>query len=51
MLYWAIVFFVISIVAAIFGFGNISAATAGIGKVLFFVFMVFFVLALLFNIL
>ncbi len=35
MLYWAVVFFVIAIVAAVFGFGNISAQATGIAKILF----------------
>jgi uncharacterized membrane protein YtjA (UPF0391 family) len=38
MLYWAAVFFVIALVAAIFGFGGIAAGAAGIAKTLFFVF-------------
>jgi uncharacterized membrane protein YtjA (UPF0391 family) len=47
MLYWAAVFFVIAIVAALFGFGNIAVAAAAIAKVLFFVFVVLFLLSLL----
>jgi uncharacterized membrane protein YtjA (UPF0391 family) len=47
MLYWALVFLIISIVAAIFGFTRISAVTAGIAKVLFFIFIVLFILALI----
>ena len=30
MLYWALVFFVVAILAAIFGFGGIAAGAAGI---------------------
>ena len=40
MLYWAIVFFVIAIVAAIFGFGGIAAGAAGIAKILFVIFLI-----------
>jgi len=40
MLYWAIVFLVISLVAGALGFGGISTAAAGISKILFFVFLV-----------
>ena len=43
MLYWALVFFIISILAAIFGFTGISMATAGIAKMLFFLFVVLFI--------
>lgn len=46
MLYWAAVFFLIAILAAVFGFGGIAAASAGIAKILFFVFVVLFVIAL-----
>jgi uncharacterized membrane protein YtjA (UPF0391 family) len=39
MLRWAAIFFVISIVAALFGFGGIAAGAAEIAKVLFFIFL------------
>ncbi len=47
MLYWAVVFFIIAIVAAVFGFGNIAAAASGIAQILFFVFVVLFILSLI----
>jgi uncharacterized membrane protein YtjA (UPF0391 family) len=37
MLHYAAVFFVIALVAAVFGFGGLAAGAAGIAKVLFFV--------------
>jgi uncharacterized membrane protein YtjA (UPF0391 family) len=40
MLKLALFFFVVSIIAALFGFTGISAATAGIAKLLFFLFVV-----------
>jgi uncharacterized membrane protein YtjA (UPF0391 family) len=40
MLGWAITFLIIALIAAVFGFGGIAAASAGIAKVLFFVFLV-----------
>ena len=50
MLRWALIFLVISLIAALFGFTGISVAAAGIAKVLFFIFvvitLVFFVLAI-----
>ncbi len=49
MLKWAAIFLVISIVAAIFGFGGIAAGAADIAKVLFFIFIVLFVLVLIFG--
>jgi len=42
MLYYALVFLVIAIVAGILGFGGISFAAAGISKILFFVFLIAF---------
>ncbi|HXW56189.1 MAG TPA: DUF1328 family protein [Candidatus Cybelea sp.] len=47
MLRWAIAFFIVAIVAAIFGFGGIALAAAGIAKILFFIFLVLFLAALL----
>ena len=49
MLGWAVVFLIIALVAAVLGFGGIAAASAGIGKVLFFVFLVLFVISLIFG--
>jgi len=43
MLYYAAVFFLIAIVAAVFGFGGIAVGAAEIAKILFFVFLVLFV--------
>ena len=49
MLYWAAVFFVIALAAAVFGFGGIAAGAAGIAKILFFVFLVLAVVSLIFG--
>ncbi len=46
-MYWALVFFIVSLVAGIFGFGGIASATAGIAQILFYVFLVFFVVTLI----
>ncbi len=40
MLYYAVVFFVIALIAAFFGFGGIAVGAAGIAKVLFVVFLI-----------
>ena len=40
MLHYAVVFLVIALVAAVFGFGGIAAGAVGIAKVLFFVFVI-----------
>jgi uncharacterized membrane protein YtjA (UPF0391 family) len=47
MLHYAIVFFVIAIIAAVFGFGGIAAGAVGIAKVLFFIFIVLFLISLI----
>jgi uncharacterized membrane protein YtjA (UPF0391 family) len=49
MLNWAILFFIIALIAAIFGFTGIASAAAGIAKILFFIFVVLFVLSLIFG--
>ena len=46
MLYYALVFLLIAIVAAIFGFTGVYAAAAGIAKILFILFLVLFVVSL-----
>ncbi|MBF0803152.1 MULTISPECIES: DUF1328 domain-containing protein [unclassified Neisseria] len=49
MLHYAVVFFVIAIIAAVFGFGGIADSAAGIAKILFFGFVVLGVLSLIFG--
>jgi uncharacterized membrane protein YtjA (UPF0391 family) len=46
MLRMAAVFFVIAIIAAIFGFGGIAEGAVEIAKILFFIFLVVFVVTL-----
>ena len=47
MLYYALVFLLIAILAGVFGFTGISIASAGIAKILFFVFIVLFLVSLI----
>ncbi len=47
MLKWAVIFFVIALVAALFGFTEIAGAAAGIAEILFFIFLVLFVISLI----
>lgn len=49
MLRWTIIFLVIALIAALFGFGGIAAGAASIAKVIFFIFLILFVLSLLFG--
>jgi uncharacterized membrane protein YtjA (UPF0391 family) len=46
MLRWAIVFFIVALVAGVFGFLGIAAAAVGIARILFFLFLVLFLLSL-----
>jgi uncharacterized membrane protein YtjA (UPF0391 family) len=49
MLWWALVFFIVAIVAALFGFGGIARGAMGIAKILFFIFIVLFIIALIWG--
>jgi len=49
MLGWAVTFLIIALIAAVLGFGGIAAASAGIAKVLFFVFLVMCVIFFVFG--
>jgi uncharacterized membrane protein YtjA (UPF0391 family) len=51
MLYYAVVFFVIALIAALFGFGGIATGAVAIAKVLFVVFIVLAVVSFVFGIL
>jgi uncharacterized membrane protein YtjA (UPF0391 family) len=46
MIGWALAFFVVPIIAAVFGFGNIAEGATDIARILFFVFLVLFVISL-----
>ncbi|WP_020176773.1 DUF1328 domain-containing protein [Methyloferula stellata] len=47
MLKWALIFFVVSIIAGALGFTGISEAAGGIARILFFIFVVIFVIFLI----
>src|SRR5262249_10170405 len=44
MLYYAVVFLIVALIAALFGFTGIAAGAAGIAKILFVVFLIFAVI-------
>jgi len=46
MLRYAIIFLIIAIIAAVFGFGGIAAGATEIAKILFFIFQVLFIVSL-----
>jgi uncharacterized membrane protein YtjA (UPF0391 family) len=47
MLRWALLFLVVAIIAAVFGFGGIAADAAWIARALFVVFLILFVVSLI----
>ena len=49
MLRWALAFFIIAIIAGIFGFGGIATGAADIARVCFFFFIVVFVFSLIWG--
>ncbi|HEX5767607.1 MAG TPA: DUF1328 domain-containing protein [Burkholderiales bacterium] len=50
MLKWAIIFFVISVVAGILGFTGVASTTRTIAKVLFFIALAIFLIVLIFGV-
>lgn len=50
MLKWALIFFVISLIAGLFGFTNIAAGARSIAKVLFFIALAIFLIVLVFGV-
>lgn len=49
MLRYAIIFLVIAIIAAIFGFGGIAEGAADIAQILFWIFIILFLVGLVLN--
>jgi uncharacterized membrane protein YtjA (UPF0391 family) len=49
MLGLAAFFLIVALIAAVFGFGLVASAAAGIAKIIFWIFLVLFVLSLVFN--
>jgi len=47
LLGWALIFLIVALIAAGFGFGGIASASAGMAKLLFFIFIVVFVVLLI----
>lgn len=50
MLTWSIMFLVIALIAAVFGFGGIASASAGVAQVLFLLFAVLFAVTILLRV-
>jgi uncharacterized membrane protein YtjA (UPF0391 family) len=50
MIKWAIIFFVISLIAGFFGFTGVAAGSRSIAKVLFFIALTIFLIVLVFGV-
>lgn len=50
MLKWALLFFIVSLIAGLFGFTGIAAGAAAAAKILFYIAVVFFVVFLLLGV-
>ncbi|MEO8741230.1 MAG: DUF1328 domain-containing protein [Casimicrobiaceae bacterium] len=51
MLKWAIIFFIISVIAGFLGFTGVASGTRTVAKVLFFIALVIFLIVLVFGVL
>jgi uncharacterized membrane protein YtjA (UPF0391 family) len=49
MLYWALIFLVVALIAGALGFGGIAGASAGIAQFIFFVFLVLLVVSVVMH--
>jgi uncharacterized membrane protein YtjA (UPF0391 family) len=50
MLKWAIIFFIISVVAGWFGFTGVASGARSVAKVLFFIALIVFLVVLIFGV-
>ena len=49
MLTWAVIFLVIAVIAAMFGFRDVASVATQVAKILFFIFLVLFVVSLILH--
>ena len=49
MLHYAVVFLILALIAAVFGFGGVAAFSAGVAKFLFILFLIGFVVSLVMH--
>jgi uncharacterized membrane protein YtjA (UPF0391 family) len=49
MLYYALVFLIVALIAGALGFGGVAGAATSIAKILFFIFVVLFLASLVFG--
>lgn len=51
MLKWAIIFFIVSVVAGFFGFSDVATSAKSIAKLLFYIAFAIFLIVLIFGVL
>ena len=49
LLYWALIFLVVAIVAGILGFGGVAAGAESIGRIIFWVALILLLVSLVLN--
>ncbi|TCT10643.1 uncharacterized protein DUF1328 [Tepidamorphus gemmatus] len=49
MLYWALLFLIVAVIAGAFGFGGVASASVGIAQVLFFIFLIALVVSVVMH--
>ena len=47
MLRYAVIFFIVAIIAGVFGFGDIAEGASDIARILFYIFIVLFLISLI----
>jgi uncharacterized membrane protein YtjA (UPF0391 family) len=50
MIKWALIFFIVSVIAGFFGFTNVAEGARGIAKILFFIALAIFLVVLVFGV-
>ena len=50
MIKWAIIFFLVSVVAGFFGFTGVASGARTVAKVLFFIALIIFLIVLIFGV-
>ncbi|MCL4361756.1 DUF1328 domain-containing protein [Candidatus Dependentiae bacterium] len=46
LLYWALIFLVVALIAGVLGFGGIANVSVDIARILFFIFLVLFIISI-----
>lgn len=49
MLRWILIFLGVALVAALFGFGGVATAAAGIAKIIFYIFLALLVISVIMH--